>query len=372
VPALQRPTRAEINLTALRHNFSSVRQQAGGAKIMAVVKAEAYGHGLARIAQELSNLGTNYLGVSFLEEGIALRKAGIYTPILVMGGLVDEQIEQYLDFGLDITVSSVWKARQVEAVAEKYATKAIVHLKFDTGMGRIGQQWHSAQLLLEAVTLLPHLELRGLYSHFASAESANLAYTKHQLDCFYSVLEMAHRLKLEFPLVHIANSGALLQMTEQTRFAMVRPGLALYGVAPGRHLEAKIHLQPVMTLRSEIVYVKKPPAGTPVGYGSTWRSPGERWIATIPIGYGDGYPRRAGNRAIVMLRGRRCPVVGNVSMDQITIDAGVEAYLGDEVLLFGKTGNSELPLWDLCAAIDAIPYEILCGLTTRTPRVYVE
>ncbi len=367
-----RPTRAEVKLSALRHNFGLVRKLAGSAKIMAVVKAEAYGHGLVRVAQEFSKIGADYLGVSFLEEGVILRETGLDIPILVMGGLVDEQIERYLDYSLDITVSSVWKARQVESLAERKGVKAAVHLKFDTGMGRVGQQWHSAELLLNATTKMSHIDLKGIYSHFASAESEDLTYAKLQLERFELILEMANRLGIEFPLIHIANSGALLQLNESTTYNMIRPGILLYGIAPSRHLEGRVELQPVMTLKSQVVYVKKPPAGTKIGYGSTWSSPGGRWIATVPIGYGDGYPRRAGNRAEVILRGRRCPVVGNVSMDQLTIDAGPEAYLGDEVLLFGKTDHYELPIWNLCEAIDAIPYEILSGLTARLPRVYVE
>ncbi len=339
---------------------------------MALVKAEAYGHGLERVAREFEACGADYLGVSFLEEGVALREAGLVLPILVMGGLVDEQIDRYLDYNLEITVSSLWKARQVEAVAAARQVRAAVQLKIDTGMGRIGQQWHTAEPFLTGVARLRHLDVRGLYTHLAASEAEDPSLTRTQLERFSGAIEVARKAGLEPPLIHMANSGAMFQMADETRFTMVRPGLMLYGHAPAPHLEGQVDLRPVMALKSRVVFVKYPPEGATIGYGATWRSPGGRWIATVPIGYGDGYPRHAGNRGWVMLRGRRCPVVGKVSMDQITIDAGPEAYLGDEVLLFGRGEGQELPLWELCRALDATPYELLCGLTARVPRVYIE
>lgn len=371
-PLSTRPTRAEISFSALAHNFQIVRQQIAPAKILAVVKAEGYGHGLIRMAQEFARLGADYLGVSFLEEGVLLRQAGINTPILVMGGLVDEQVEHYLDFDLTMTVSSVWKAKQAFATASRHSKKARIHLKFDTGIGRVGQSWNTAEVLLkEALRLQSHLEIEGIYTHFASAESLDLSFARTQLHRFGAILDQAHKAGLTVPLIHAANSGAIIQLPGETRFDMVRPGLLLYGHAPAEHLETCLPLKPVMTLKTRVVFVKKPPAGTPIGYGSTWHSPGDCWIATLPIGYGDGYPRRAGNQASVILRGRICQVVGAVSMDQITINAGNECYLDDEVILFGRSGDEELPIWKICNAIDAIPYELLCGLTARVPRIYI-
>ncbi|MFH0765305.1 MAG: alanine racemase [Calditrichota bacterium] len=365
-----RPTRAEIDLSALAHNLSVVKHLAGPAQVLAVVKAEAYGHGLTRIAQEFEKLGVDYLGVSFLEEGVALRQAGVNVPILVMGGLVDEQVDDYLEWNLTATVSSVWKARQINEAASRRQAQAIVHLKFDTGMGRIGQHWQTAHLLLNEAARLPHLRIEGIYSHLASADEQDLSFAYIQLERFQKILETAKNIRIDASLIHIANSGALMQLGAAARFTLVRPGLLLYGWTPSYHLEGQLNLQTVMTLKTRVVFVKKPPPESTIGYGSTWTSPGERWIATLPIGYGDGYPRRAGNRSQVFLRGRKCPIVGRVSMDQITVDAGPEAYLGDEVILFGGKGDSQLSLWDLCRTIDAVPYEILCGLTLRVPRVY--
>ena len=367
-----RPTRAEISLSALDHNFAVTRRLKGNAALMAVVKAEAYGHGLVRVAQEFSNLGADYLGVSFLEEGVILREAGIRKPILVMGGLVNEQIERYLEYQLEITVSSVYKARQVEAIAAKYNKKATVQLKIDTGMGRVGQQWHTADLLFDAISRMKHLEINGIYTHLATSDEENLAFANTQLDRFDETLEKAQSFDLNPPFIHAANSGALMQLSERSRYTMVRPGIMLYGYTPAQHLENLLDLQPAMTLRTQIVFVKCPSKGAAIGYGATWKSPGNRWIATLPIGYGDGYPRALSNKGWVLLLGRRCPVVGRISMDQITVDAGNEAYIGDEVILFGGSGERSLSLWEICKAIDTIPYELLCGLTSRVPRVYIK
>ncbi len=371
MPVPPRPTRAEVSIPALRHNFTVIRQSAGSAAIMAVVKAEAYGHGLIRIAREFADCGADYLGVSFLEEGIILREAGIETPILVMGGLVDEQLERYLKHNLDITVSSVWKAFQAAAVSTKFGMKAAVQLKIDTGMGRIGQNWRTVKNLFSEIARLKNIEVKGIYTHLASSEAEDLSFTMVQLDRFDEVIKSARSFGIEPPFIHAANSGAMMQIPDRSHYSMVRPGLMLYGYPPDPRLDGVFDLKPVMTLKTNVVYVKFPPEGLTVGYGATWKSPGNRWIATLPIGYGDGYPRRLGNRGWVMLRNRRCPVVGRVSMDQITVDAGHEVYLGDETVLFGGEGDHGLSLWELCSSIDAIPYELLCGLTARVPRVYI-
>jgi len=366
-----RPTHAEIDLANLNHNFQLIRTCVGSIKIMATVKAEAYGHGLIQVSKSLESKGADYLAVSFLEEGIRLREAGIKLPILVMGGLVDEQIDLYIDFHIDITVSSIWKAKQVERVAKLRSATAKVHLKFDTGMGRIGQNWKTADKLIAESAKLKNTEIIGIYTHLASADDPDLNFCHTQINRFEELIESARAAGINPPLIHAANSGAILQHGAKTRFTMVRPGLLLYGWAPSLHLEGALPLKPIMTLKSKVVFVKKPPAGSTIGYGSSWTSPGDRWIATVPIGYGDGYPLRAGNKSEVLLDGRLCRVVGKVSMDQITVDADQQAYLGDEVILFGGEGKNQLSIWKLCQSADTIPYALLCGLTQRVPRRYL-
>jgi len=371
-PSHDRPTHAEINLDALRKNYSLIKKLAGSARIMAMVKAEAYGHGLIPISRTLSGLGVDYLGVSFLEEGVALREAGLDTPILVMGGLVDEQIERYLEYDIEITVSSAWKGKQAESAAIKLGKKAKIQIKIDTGMGRVGNQWNTAEPFFQAISKLKHTEITGIYSHFACSDSLDSHYTKLQLERFQEILLVAERYGIRTDLAHIANSGALLQYTKETRYSMVRPGIMLYGWHPTPELEHLCELHPVMTLKSAVVYVKYPPAGTPIGYGSTYMSPGNRWIATLPIGYGDGYPRRAGNRGFVLINGKRCPIVGRVSMDMLTVDCGDQAYLGDQAVLFGGSGTDSLSLWELSGLLDTIPYELTTCLTSRVPRIYLD
>lgn len=365
-----RPTRAEIDIDALRHNFRLTRKLASGVKLMAVVKAEAYGHGLVKIAREFTNLGTDYLAVSFLEEGILLRESGIDIPILVLGGFADEQIEQYLDYNLDITVSSVYKAKLVNSIGERNKRNCRIHLKTDTGMGRIGQNWQTAGLLFRELSNLNRLEIAGLYTHFATADEPDLSFARVQLQRFCDVLEVCNRHKIEPEHIHAANSGAILQLGKEALFDLVRPGIMLYGQAPSPHLCGKFDLNPVMTLKTVVVYVKKPGEGITIGYGSTYSTPGGKWIATLPLGYGDGIPLPAGNSASVLLRGCNCPIVGRVSMDQITIDAGDEVYLGDEVIIFGKNGEETVSLWDFACASKTIAYDVMCGLTTRVPRIY--
>ncbi len=364
-----RPTRAEISFTALAHNLQIIKDIVGDAKIMAVVKAEAYGHGLVPVAKELTRLGVDHLAVSFLEEGVLLRSAGITIPILVMGGLVDEQISTYLDYDLQITVSSIWKGNHVNFIAAQMGKKAVVHLKIDTGMGRIGQNWQTVEPFFRAAASWENIEIAGIYTHFATSDEQDLSFVRIQLSRFKTVLQIARNYNIKPEFVHTANSGAIMQLPEESVFNMVRPGIMLYGWSPSRHLDGKFSLLPVMTLRSQVVYVKHPSKGTTVGYGATWRATGDSWVATLPIGYGDGFPRLAGNAAHVMLRGRKCPIVGRVSMDQITIDAGIEAFLGDEVVFFGSDSGNLVSLWDLAEAVGTIPYEILCGLTSRVPRV---
>ena len=366
-----RPTRAEISLPALIQNLALVRELSGKVKIMAVVKAEAYGHGLIEIASELSKQNVDYLAVSFLEEGIQLRNAGIRTPILVMGGLVDEQIEAYLDNRIGITVSSVWKGKQADLVAGKCKKKAEVHLKVDTGMGRIGQNWQNLEVFFQEIKQLQNLNIIGLYSHLSSSDNPESNSTQMQIGRFRDAIKMAGKYDIHPPLTHIANSGAILQNSSQSDSTMVRPGIILYGYAPSGLLEGKFQFKPVMSLKTRVVYVKKPPRGTSIGYGSTWISPGNRWIATLPLGYGDGYPWQLGNKGLVIHRNRECPVIGRISMDQITIEAADEAYLGDEVLLFGSDGTNHLSLWRLSDLANTIPYEFLCRLKSRVPKVYL-
>jgi len=366
-----RPTHAEIRLGALRRNFRKAKELAGpGVKVLATVKANAYGHGILRVSQEFVEQGADYLGVAVLEEGVYLRRNGVKAPILVLGAVNLAQIPSFIDYGLDITLPSIEKARAISAAAVKAGKKARVHLKIDTGMERIGVQWYSAEPFIDEVLSLPGLEIVGLFSHFATADD-NLAFAQEQLKRFRTVLDYLEKLGKRPPIVHISSSAGLVNMPE-ARFDMVRPGIILYGYEP-TPLRG-VGVEPVMRLMSKVSYFKCLRSGTSVSYGRTWSSQEDTRIATIPIGYGDGYPRALSNKGEVIIRGRKLPIVGRVCMDQLMVDLGPdgEAYNGDDVLLFGVKGGDCLPLESLCEKIGTIPYELLCNVGQRVPRIYVE
>lgn len=366
-----RPTRAEIRLGALRRNFGTARGLAGpGVKVMAVVKANAYGHGILRVATELVAAGADYLGVAFLEEGMFLRRNGVRAPILVLGAINAGQIPRFLEHDLEFTLPSTEKAKAVSAAAVAAGAVAKVHLKVDTGMERIGVHWYAAEPFIDEALALPGLEIRGLFSHFATADD-NLDFARDQLSRFREVLGLLEARGLRPPLVHLANSAALVNLPE-ARFDMVRPGILLYGYEPTPL--RTVGLEPVMRLMSKVAYFKSVRAGSPVSYGGTWAPAADTRLATIPIGYGDGYSRALSNKGEVVIRGRRLPVVGRVCMDQLMVDLGPrgEAYNGDEVLLFGRRGDDCLPAELLCGRMDTIPYELTCMVSARVPRIYVE
>ncbi|MGO8693521.1 MAG: alanine racemase [Rectinemataceae bacterium] len=366
-----RPTRAEIRLGALRRNFRRARELAGpGVKVMCAIKANAYGHGILRVAQELVAEGADYLGVAFLEEGMFLRRNEVAAPILVLGAIAGAQIPRFLEHQLDLTIPSVEKARAVSAVAAETGRRARVHLKIDTGMERIGVQWSSAAAFFDKVLALPELDIVGLFSHFATADR-DLDFARVQLDRFRATLDIAKRAGLSPPLVHMASSAALVNLPE-SRFSMVRPGIVLYGYEPTPL--AGIGFEPVMRLMSKVAYFKIVRANTGVSYGLTWVAPEDTRVVTIPIGYGDGYSRALSNRAVVMIGGRRYPVVGRICMDQLMVNLGPrgEAHNGDDVLLFGVKGEDRVDAELLCELLGTIPYELTSMISARVPRIYME
>ncbi len=367
----RRPTHALIDLGALRRNYRALHVLAGGRQIMAVVKANAYGHGLIDSARALVEEGVASFGVGFLEEGIELRRAGIRTPILVLGGVVGYQSALFLEYDLEITISSPALARRVADEVRVQGHRAKVHLKIDTGMGRIGVSWANAMSFIEEVLSLAELDVVGIYSHFATADEEDPSFTNKQLERFNQVLLQLDKLGHSFPQVHIANSGALFQH-DKSLFNTVRLGISLYGCHPSDETRVPISLEPVMSLMSEVVFVKRVPEGAPISYGCTWRAPKETTIATIPIGYGDGYPRALSNKGQVLIRGKRMPVVGTVCMDQLMVDCGEERVeVGDPVALIGSQGEERISAEEVARWLNTIPYEVTTQINTRVPRVFV-
>jgi alanine racemase len=372
VDEVVRPTRVEVDLKILAENFKAVKAHVKNSKVMPVLKANAYGHGLVRVAQLYEKLKADYLGVAVVEEGILLREMGIKMPILVLGGVWGNQIPLFLKHNLSITASSVDKLKQIDDTAAQMKTKAVVHLKIDTGMERIGVHHYNAEKFLETAYSCKNIFVEGIYSHFATAESQDLTFTKLQLGRFNEVLEYFKKHSINPPLRHLSNSGALLQLPE-ANLDMVRPGITLFGVYPSKNIKRTIVVKPALTWKSLVVYFKVIKAGNAVGYGLSWKPDHNIRAVTVPVGYGDGYFRSMSHKANVLLNGKLYPVVGNISMDQIVVTIENDsAYNSDEVILLGSDGKNLITAEDLAEWAGTIPYEILTNINTRVPRIYLE
>jgi alanine racemase len=364
-----RPTYAVVSLPRLRANLAAVKRHAAPARVMAILKANAYGHGVEAVARALAPEADAF-GVALVEEGIALRRLGIENAILVLGGTWAAQIPLFLEHRLTLTVPSLARLRDVEEVAMAHRTRARVHLKIDTGTERIGVHHYSALPLLEAAARSPHLDVEGIYSHFANADAEDLGDARRQLERFLEVLRFYERNSLPAPLRHMANSAALLRLKE-SHLDLVRPGLLVYGVYPYAGVPYPVEVLPALAWKSRVVYFKVVKAGSPVSYGSTWKSDHDVRMVTVPVGYGDGYFRSMSNRAQVLLRGQRYSQVGTICMDQmmVNIEQG-SGYNGDEVVLIGEQDGKRLTVEELAAWAGTIPYEILTAISERVPRVY--
>jgi alanine racemase len=366
-----RPTRAIISLENLRNNFKIVRAAARpGAAIMGVVKANAYGHGILETAKELLSLGASCLGVAVLEEAVYLRKNGITAPILVLGGINVDQIPGFIEHNVELAASSLDKARAISAAAKEMNRTAVVHLKIDTGMERIGVHWYHAPAFIDEILSLPNLKVKGVFSHFAKADT-DAEFTRTQIGRFEEVLGYLSKRNSLPECIHIANSEGVISFPE-AHYTMVRPGIILYGYASRRQF-GESRLKPVMTLKTRVSYFKVVPENTGISYNHTFVTEGQTRIVTLPIGYGDGYSRHLSNKGEVLIRGVKYPVVGNVCMDQIMADIGPDgaAYNGDDVLLFGEDESGSVDLEMLCNRMGTITYEVLCMISMRVPRIYV-
>jgi len=367
---MPRSTWAEIDLARLDRNWEALKRLAAPAKVMLVVKANAYGHGLAAVARRLAPRA-DIVGVGVLEEGIFLREMGITAPILVLGGVWSDQIPLYIRHDLILTASSVGRLKEIGEAARALGRTARVHLKIDTGMERVGVHYYSAETLQEAaIGWGRDVVVEGIYSHFANADAADLSHARLQLERFHEVLRFYERRGLPAPLRHMANSAAFLRLPE-SRLDLVRPGILLYGVYPVAGILRTLDVRPALAWKSRVVYFKVVRSGHPVSYGSTWRSDHPVRLVTVPVGYGDGYFRAMSNKARVLIRGRRYPQVGGICMDQIMVNIeGDSAYNGDEVVLIGTDGGETLTAEDLAGWAGTIPYEILTAINTRVPRIY--
>lgn len=373
-----RPTHLEVDLAVLRDNYRLIAGRVAPARVMPVLKANAYGHGLLAVARMLERERPFAVAVAYLEEAVRLRKAGLRVPVLVLGGVVGAQIPQFLERDLTLTASSVDKLLAIEACAMAKRVRARVHLKIDTGMERIGTHWYSAERLLEASLRVRNVEVEGIFTHFANADAPDAGDSRLQLERFEEVLRFYERRSLPVPLRHAANSGAILQMP-QSYLDIVRPGILLFGSSPSTELPLTWPVKQALRWVTAVVFFKVVKAGNPVSYGSTWRPTTDTRVVTLPVGYGDGYMRAMSGRAEVIVRGQRMPVVGRICMDQIMVDIGAgTAYNGDEVVLLGAGREAQefdqkpaIRIEELAAWANTIPHEILTSINTRVPRAYI-
>lgn len=366
-----RPTMAVIDMDALDHNFREVVSRAEGQQVLAVVKARAYGHGAVQMSKRLLRLGADMLGVALVEEGRELREAGIDAPVLVMGATFPEQAEAMVSLKLTPAIYSLPVAQALSEAAYKRRTTINVHVKIDTGMGRIGIAPEDAPDLIATLQKLRNISVQGLMTHFADADLRDKQFASKQMDRFEGLLKALEAKKIKAPVRHAANSAAVLDF-RRAFFTMVRPGLMLFGYNPLEAGALGADLRPVLSLLTRIAFIKKVPTGVPISYGRTFTTKRESAIATLPIGYADGYSRGLSNKGEALVRGMRVPVVGRVCMDMCMIDVTdvPAAREGDDVVVIGSQGGERITADDIAAKTGTIAYEVLCGISSRVPRIY--
>ena len=366
---------AEVDLSALRENLQWIRHRVGpGVKIMTIVKADAYGHGLKQIAAVLMQSGTDIFGVANLAEARSIRSVGSGWPILMLGACLPDEVESAVRDEVMPTISSFQEARLFSTTADKMNKIVRLHLKVDTGMGRLGMEPEKALKIINQIKSLAKIELQGLYTHYSSAEN-DARISREQATRFHKLVAGVRRRKISIPLIHVNNSGALLH-APGTNYNLVRPGLLVYGVAPtGKRTSDTIlqrHLRPVLSLKCRVSFIKVIAKGTSLSYGGTFVAARKMRVATLAAGYGDGYMRAASNRASVLIGGKRCPVLGRITMDQMIADVshipGVE--VGDEAVLIGCQRHEEISASELGTWSRTIPWEVLTNINQRVPRLY--
>ena len=363
-------TYAEIDLGAIAHNIGEIRKVIpASTKFMAVVKANAYGHGAVDVSKAAIGAGADYLSVASLKEAMELREAGISSPLLILSESLPEEAETIVKAEITQTVYTLRLAEALSKTASSLKKTSKVHIKIDTGMGRIGATPEEGKSILEKIKKLQNIEVEGVFTHFAKADDREDKYTERQLSSFKQFIRDIESKRNFIPLKHAANSAATLYHPD-THLDMVRIGLAMYGIYP-RSNNVKVSLKPALSFKTRIMYLKVVPAGASLSYGCTYKTAKETQIATLPVGYADGYSMVLSNRAEVLIRGRRYPVVGRVCMDMFLVDVGEDAVeTGDEVVLIGSQGRENISADDIARLEGSISYEVVCGIGKRVERVY--
>ena len=367
-------THARIHLDNIRHNIQGIRQAIGAErKLLVSVKANAYGHGAVPVARLAEDSGVDWLSVATVPEGMELRQAGIHLPILKFSPLFAEEMEAALQAELTLTVCEPSNVELLEKTCLRIKRRANVHLKVDTGMGRIGVAAEEAAALAAFIeNKCPSLHLQGVFTHLPVSDESDPTYTQQQIERFKSVVDAIQRaIGRQVELVHCANSGAVLAHPDGW-LDLVRAGIMVYGYYPDADTPRSIPLKPGLSFLTRVSFLKKVAAGTSIGYGRTWLAPQDTWIATFSAGYADGFNRLLSNRGRVLINGRSYPIAGRVCMDQSMADLGpeTEVRVGDEVVLIGKSGEQEITCDEMARLLGTITYEITCQINARVPRIY--
>jgi alanine racemase len=376
---LLRPTWVEISLPALRRNYQRVRSLAGRRKVMAVVKADAYGHGAVPVAKCLAQCGVDWFGVATVEEAVELRRVGIDQPVLLLGGLYMSDPVDLIEYGLTPSVSATARLDTYAECARRYQKPIDLHLKVDTGMGRLGLPPDRVESFLERYQELEGLRLKGLFTHLASAEDLVACQTDEQLARFQAALKRLPWFDIDPEWVHVSNSAALLARHDLPE-NLVRIGALLWGYylplirPPGREPAGRPEFEPILTFKSRVVYLKDVPSGTPLSYGAAFHTRRPSRIATVPVGYADGLSRGLSNRGRALVNGHSARIVGNISMDLTLLDVtdipGV--MVGDEAVFIGQSDHCSITTSEIAEILGTVPYEVTCSIGKRVPRIYVE
>lgn len=366
-----RPTWVEVDLEAIRQNVTALRSRAPHSRFMAVVKADGYGHGAVQVARAAMEAGAAWLGVATVEEGVDLRRAEIGAPTLIFGYIPPEQVNLVLMHGLRPAVFSLELARALDARGRALMRGATVHMKVDTGMGRVGVQPQEAVDFARALLALPHIELEGIFTHLATADEPENEYAAQQLAVFGSVLADLRGAGIKVPIRHTVNSAGLM-LHPPGHYDLVRAGIAIYGLPPDPNVTWPVALKPALTWRTRVGHVKTVAPGHPISYGCTYRSGGPERIATLPVGYADGLSRQLSNKGEVLIGGQRCPIVGRVCMDQtmVRVPDDLPVKPGDEAVLIGEQQGEWITASDMARTIGTINYEVVCAISKRVPRLY--
>ncbi|HHT7191062.1 TPA: alanine racemase [Bacillus cereus] len=371
-----RDTIVEIDLNAVKHNVKEFKKHVNDEKIkmMAAVKANGYGHGAVEVAKAAIEAGVNQLAVAFIDEAIELREAGITVPILILGYTPVAVVEDVIQYDVMMTVYREEDLHGINEIANRLQKKAQIQVKIDTGMSRIGLQEEEVQPFLEELNRMEYIEVVGMFTHYSTADEIDKTYTNMQTRLFEKAVNMAKELGIHIPYIHSSNSAGSMELGN-TFQNMVRVGIGVYGMYPSKDVDhTVVSLQPALSLKSKVAHIKHAKKNRGVSYGNTYVATGEEWIATVPIGYADGYNRQLSSKGYALINGVRVPVIGRVCMDQLMLDVSkaMPVQVGDEVVFYGKQGQEEIAVEEVADMLGTINYEVTCMLDRRIPRVYKE